>query len=60
MTVRKHEAMYAAYGKDYANTCEQCSNCVRNTWDRQYYKCLRYGDSHSDIIDWAIRKTACG
>lgn len=58
--IRKHDAMYAAYGKDHAHTCNQCSNCVYNTWDKRYYKCLRYGDSASEATDWAIGKTACG
>ena len=59
---RKHDAMYAEYGKDYAHTCKQCTNCVYYTRDRdkRYYKCLRYGDSASEATDWAIGKTACG
>ena len=57
---RKHDVMYAEYGKDYAHTCKQCTNCVYNTRDKRYYKCLRYGDSASEATDWAIGKTACG
>ena len=57
---RKHDAMYAEYGKDHTHTCKQCSNCVYKIRDKRYYKCLRYGDSASEATDWAIGKTACG
>lgn len=58
--IRKHEAMYAAYGKDHLHKCKDCANCVCNVWDKRYYKCLRYGESNSEATDWAIGKVACG
>lgn len=57
---RKIEAMHRIYGVHFGKRCENCPHLVKSTWDKTYYKCLLYGESHSEATDWRLKWQACG
>ena len=57
--LRKIDAMYAAYGKG-VGICANCPHFIERIWDKKYFKCAAYGDSHSEATDWRKKWTACG
>ena len=59
--VRKHEAMYAAYGELPQHRCKDCTNFTRiQAGARRVSKCKAYGISASTATDWSGNKAACG
>lgn len=59
MTARKIDAMHEYYGYG-SGRCENCPHFRKKTYDRNYYKCIVYGDSNSEATDWRRGYTACG
>lgn len=58
---RKIGRMHKEFGIDPSNKCGECSNCNRQRYrDRNYTKCLVYGDTASEATDWVQKWTACG
>ena len=58
--VRKQHAMYHLFGTCEGKRCKDCPHLIRSVWDKTYYKCECYGESHSDATDWAKGWDACG
>lgn len=59
--VRKHEAMYAAYGELPQYKCRNCRHfIILQAGARRVSKCLAYGVTGSAASDWNGRKNACG
>ena len=57
--LRKIDAMYDIYGKG-VGICGNCPHFIERIWDRKYFKCGVYGDSHSESTDWRKNWAACG
>jgi hypothetical protein len=55
--MKKNEAMYSFFGKDYAHRCAECCNFSAGG---MWFKCKRYGVSASLSTDWRKSWTACG
>lgn len=61
MIKRKHEAMYAAYGKSPKHLCRDCLNFIMvQAGARRVSKCKAYGITASSASDWSGRECACG
>jgi hypothetical protein len=55
------ERMHSAFGRNPVRKCRDCSNLIQGGYcGRNYCKCERYGLSHSESSDWAMRWEACG
>lgn len=60
MSMAKIELMHHLFGKDTEHTCKDCSNIVKHTKNRSYYKCSAYGETESEATDWRLKYQACG
>ena len=59
--MKKHEAMYAVYGKSTEHICRDCPNfIIMQAGARRVSKCKAYGITASTASDWNGRKFACG
>lgn len=56
----KIELMYQQFGKDEKHKCRDCSNLVYHRYNRAFYKCKIYGETHSEASDWRLKYVACG
>lgn len=59
MSDRKIDLMHQYFGKA-DGFCKECSNLVKHTKNRSYYKCRAYGETASDASDWRTGYRACG
>ena len=58
---KKHEAMYAVYGKSTEHICRDCPNFIMvQAGAHRVSKCKAYGITASAASDWNGRKCACG
>ena len=57
---RKIEAMYRLYGVHFGKRCADCPHLLMHVWNKRYYKCEIYGNSHSEATDWRLKWQACG
>ena len=55
---QKAKRMYKQFGMiTDGRRCKDCDNLIKVG---AYYKCLIYGNTHSEASDWKISNTACG
>lgn len=54
------QRMHKQFGREHVHKCGDCGNLLRNTWDKAYFKCARYGESNCEATDWAKSWPACG
>lgn len=55
-----HQQMIALYGKIDSFTCKSCQHLKRSGKNRPYFKCSKFGITHSAATDWRAKWTACG
>ena len=59
--LKKHDAMYAAYGYDSNHLCRDCCNfTIVGAGARRVSKCRAYGVTASSATDWNGYRAACG
>ena len=59
--LRKIERMHQLFGVCEEHKCKECCHFKKEKFhDKNYRKCLIYGDSHSQSTDWVGKYTACG
>ena len=58
---RKIGRMHGKFGVSRDHKCGECENLVGcDRGSKRVYKCLVYGDSHSESTDWRLSYQACG
>ena len=59
---QKAKRMYKRFGKiTDGRRCKDCDNLIKvEHGNHRVYKCLVYGNTHSEASDWKISNTACG
>lgn len=59
---QKAERMYKQFGMiTDGRKCKDCDNLIKvEHGNHRVYKCLVYGNTHSESSDWRISNTACG
>jgi len=59
---QKAKRMYKRFGKiTDGRRCKDCDNLIKvEHGNHRVYKCLVYGNTHSEASDWRISNTACG
>ena len=59
--LKKHDAMYAAYGYDSNHLCRDCCNfTIVGAGARRVSKCRAYSVTASSATDWNGYRAACG
>lgn len=59
---QKAKRMYKQFGMiTDGRRCKDCDNLIKvEHGNHRVYKCLVYGNTHSESSDWRISNTACG
>lgn len=57
---RKYKTMQEIYGYKEGHICKDCKHCIRHRWDKNYYKCELWYQSHSTATDIRLKNKACG
>jgi len=51
--------MHQRYGRA-EGCCRECSHLIHKLYQRQYTKCVLYGNSNCEATDWTQKWPACG
>lgn len=60
--IRKIDLMQRLFGLSPKpeNVCGNCSNLLKYEYQKRYYKCRCYGNTHSEASDWKLNQRGCG
>ena len=57
---RKFKTMQELHGYTEGQTCKTCIFLLKHIWDKTYYKCSLWHQSHSAATDIRLKNKACG